>query len=231
MRNLLMGVIIFFLLVLPAFAGSLLPSFEGLTDETTVFTLYGGGSGQEAWLTVYENFDEDAGDLLEGVGDLVGLTPSVMYAWYRTRVDIAGDLPEEAQDYVYGIQYNTDTTSGRFSLFLATEQIEYTTDIKMNEGYFGVGSDWKVNEDLTLRGAFWNNFGENYRITGHAQWNPYGAVEINALAWLMMDDGDDWRLWRLRASHPVDNDLDVVFVVEDSTCSDTVFLMGFSYNL
>jgi hypothetical protein len=231
MRILFISVMIFFMFTLPTFAGSFLPGFADITKESTVFTLYGGSDGQEAWLVVEENLlEEDPGDLLEGIGDIFRLTPSIIYAWYRTRGD-AGDLPDEAQDYVYGIQYNTDTTSDRFGPFIATEQVEYTTDIKMNEGYFGVGTDWKVNEELTLRSAFWNNFGENYRITGHAQWNPYGAVEINAMAWLMIDDGDEWGLWRLRASHPVDNDLDVILVFEDSTRSDAVFLTGFSYKL
>ncbi|MCK4640831.1 MAG: hypothetical protein KAU06_05805 [Candidatus Marinimicrobia bacterium] len=217
---------------LPAFAGSFLPGFADIAKESTVFTLYGGSDGQELWLVVEENLlEEEPGDLLEGIGDIVGLTPSSIYAWYRTRGDIAGDLPEEAQDFFYGIQYDTDTTSDRFGPFIATEIVKWTTDIEMNIGYFGIGTDWNVNEDLTLRGAFWNDFGENYRITGNAHWNPYGAIEVNAMAWLMIDDGDEWGLWRIRASHPVDNDLDIVLVVEDSTRSDTVFLMGFSYNL
>lgn len=222
----------------PAANASVLPELDDLTQESQLFTLFGDG-GQEAWLVVHENLlYEDAGDILEGIGDILDLTPSEIHAWYRYKDNIFGGLPEEAHDFTYGIQYETDRTYGRFAPFLATEQVCWTSGPKIDMFYFGVGTEWEVNKNLTLRGAVWNggldwnDFGENHRITGQMNWNPHGSIEVNAMAWLMRDYGDKWGLWRLRVSHPVDNNLEVVLVYEGFTRSDaTAVLIGFSRGL
>lgn len=208
----------------PVWAG-LLPDLSAGEHRTTF--LYGGSAGQEAWYEFVLD-GADAGDLIALGGLVPGLEVQRVEAWYRIRGDVAGDAPEEAQDFTIRTLYAIDTTPGPWVPYFGAEQVRWTSGPEIDGGYYGIGTEWHPSGRLTLDGSAWHDGGQGYRLCGSVEAVVRATSTVSAAAWVMIDRGDEWGVWRVVARHPAGEGLEVALVYEDSTRTDPVIMAGVS---
>ena len=212
------------ILTCPARADSILPD---ITDaEHYTMMLYGGASGQEAWCSFYTPLDQDrAGSILGALGEIPGLEPLALYGWYRFRGDLDGSDPEEAQDHSFGTLYAIDSTGDDWQPYFAAEQVTLTSGPRLDRAYYGLGAKWRAREGLALDGSVWHDGTDGYRIAGTVEATVRVSTKIELMVWCIIDADDPWGFWRLTATHPM-GDYDAVVVYEDSTRSESTYLIG-----
>ena len=209
----------------PAQAESILPDFS--ETEQYTYILYGGGDGQEAIYSFYTPLNEDTGGLvLNNIAAFTDLTPSAIYGWYRYSGSIGDNNPEEAHDYYFGTQFAMSGSAPGDILYryVAVERADFNSIPSLDYNYVGVGLEWNQG-DIKINTGAWSDFDANYRITGNTSFDSE-YFYMDTLAWMMIDSGNVWGYWKAVLGTPIQDNVDLALIYEDSTRSNPIFMIG-----
>lgn len=240
MRKLFLFVLMFLFIVTPVFARSPIPVISGDNLEQYLFAFYGGGDGQEGWYSARADItDMDPGFLIDSLTILPNLEPSAVYIWTRVRGNVYDDIPSQADDYYVGVEWALADPLPDLDLYVATEKILFTTGTGIDHYYTGLGLRWTGSEWASCDFGIWTNMDRAHRFTTTVELTPFPENEftIAGTLWYIVDDElydpnlDGWGWWRVTADYPVEDDMSIVGLYEETTRTDPVFMLGFRYTL
>jgi hypothetical protein len=206
-------------------------------DSTqTGYVFYGGGTGQQAWFVSTLLFPTDSpSTVLDALDDTFDLTISDTFIWTRVSGNVWTQSPEQAMDYIIGTDFQKGNLSSSFPFYLRQERIVFTNP-HINNNYTGLGTKWS-SDNISAEVFASTDMNDSYKATFHGQYASTENLTFSTDVWLLIDDAandvnyDGWGWWRVMAENKLDKASSIVFVYEDSTRSDPLYLVGFGYKL